>query len=133
MKSFRLLLIITIAITLGLAVSYAEEKKASEKPAMPTVKGEIASVDAAVNTIVVKHKKETESKIEVNKDTVIKKDKKAIMLQDIKSGEKVKVEYFESEGKMIAKSIKISTGMGKGKAKAEKTMEETPKAEPEKK
>ena len=90
MKSLRLLLIITIAITLGFAVSYAEEKKAAEKPAasekamepmaekaemkkaekpkVPTVKGEVASVDAAANTIVVKDKKGTESKIEVNKE-----------------------------------------------------------------
>lgn len=151
MKSLRLLLIITIAITLGLAVSYAAEKpaasekamepkaekaemKKAEKPKMPSVEGEVVSVDAAANTIVVKDKKGTESKIEVNKDTTIKKDKKDMMLQDIKSGEKVKVKYSESEGKMMAKSIKMITGMEKGKGKGKgKAMEETPKAEPEKK
>ena len=156
MKSLRLLMIIAIALTLVFAVSYsfAEEKKEAEKaatsekaeapkaekavekkakkPKVPTVKGEVVSVDE--NSIVIKGAKGEETKLELNKDTTAKKGKKDITLQDIKAGEKVKVEYSEAEGKMTAKLIKVSAEKGKEKAKAkdDAAKEEAPKAEPAK-
>jgi len=170
MKSLRFLIIITVIIALGFLVSssFAQEKKEeaaqpaatektepakaekaepakAKKPAMPSVKGEVASVDAAANTVVVKDAKGTEVKLEVSSETSIEKGKKKLTIGDLKVGEKVTAKYSEAEGKMVAKSIRVHVPKAaKAKhvkaeaaktqpAKEEPAKEEPAKAEPEQK
>ena len=140
MKILRFLIICTVAIALNFMISpsFAQEKKEevkpatmekaepakAKKPAVPSISGEVVSVDAASNTIAIKSKKGEEKKLEVNKDTKITKEKNSITLQDIKAGEKVRAEYSEAEGKMMAKSIKVRVPKApKAKPKAEETKE----------
>ena len=151
MKKLRFLLVITVAIALTFlltpTVKAADEaampaaaekaepakaekaepaKKAKEK--IPTVKGEIVSVDTAANSVVIKDAKGKETTVELDKDTAITKGKAKLTIGDLKAGENVKATVAEVEGKMIAKSIKVTTPKAaKAKPKAEEK-----KAEPEK-
>ena len=156
MKGLRLLIIFTIAITLGFMISptFAQEKKEEAKPAtmekaepakaekakkpsVPSISGEVVSVDATSNTIVIKTKNGEEKKFEVNSETKITMEKKPMALQDLKAGEKVGVKYSETEGKMVAKSIKVrvpkaSKAMPMAEEKKEPAMEKPAMAAPEK-
>jgi len=92
----------------------AEEKKAApatmeEKKAPAKVKqvtGDVAAVDAKAKTITVKGKKGDVTAM-VDDKTKIMMGKDMKTLADIKAGDKVKVKYSETDGKMIAKSIAI--------------------------
>ena len=151
MKKLRFLLVITVAIALTFlltptvkaadeaaapaAVEKAEPAKAEKaepakkaKEKIPTVKGEIISVDTAANSVVIKDAKGKETTVELDKDTAITKDKVKIAIGDLKAGEKVTAKGSEADGKMIAKSIKVHIPkVAKAKPKAEEK-----KAEPEK-
>jgi hypothetical protein len=99
----------------------AADKKAPAK--ITTIKGEVAAVDAKANTVTVKVKKgdvtvTTDAKTKV----VMGKEKKTVA--DVKAGDKVKVQYKEVDGKMMAKSIAIMPAEAEKKAeKKEKKAE----------
>ena len=158
MKTLRFLLVITVAIAFTLlltpavkaaeeaaepavaekaepakAAEKAEPAKKAEKEKMPTVKGEIVSVDAETNAVVIKDAKGKETKVEVDKDTAITKGKDKLAIGDLKAGEKVTAKGPEADGKMIAKSIKVHIPkVAKAKPKAEEKKTEPEKAaEPE--
>jgi len=92
----------------------AEEKKAApatmeEKKAPAKVKqvtGDVAAVDAKAKTITVKGKKGDVTAM-VDDKTKIMMGKDMKTLADIKAGDKVKVKYSDTDGKMMAKSIAI--------------------------
>ena len=152
MKTLRFLLIITVAIAFTFLLTptvkaaeeaaepaaaekaepakaeKAEPAKKAAKEKLPSVKGEIVSVDAETNAVVIKDAKGKETKVEVDKDTAITKGKAKLAIGDLKAGENVTAKGPEADGKMIAKSIKVHIPkVAKAKPKAEEK-----KAEPEK-
>jgi PDZ domain-containing secreted protein len=81
-----------------------EEKKAPVKVKQAT--GPVAAVDAKAKTITVKTTKGDVTAM-VDDKTKIMMGKDMKTLADIKAGDKVKVKYSETDGKMMAKSIAI--------------------------
>ena len=110
-----LALIISVLFVFAVAsLSFAAEEKKMEQGAMekmtPTkvkqVTGAVAAVDAKAKTITVKAKKGDVTAM-VDDKTKIMMGKDVKTLADIKAGDKVKVKYSETDGKMMAKSIAI--------------------------
>jgi hypothetical protein len=99
------------------APAMMEEKKAPTK--VKQVTGAVAAVEAKTKTITVKGKKGDVTAM-VDDKTKIMMGKVVKTLADVKAGDKVKLKYSETDGKMTAKSIAIKP--------AEKMMEK--KAEP---
>ncbi|MBI5050195.1 MAG: hypothetical protein HZC11_04795 [Nitrospirae bacterium] len=122
---------IVLALTLVFAVTSltiaAEKKEAAPmekkemapamKPAAKHVTGDVVSVDAAANTVVVKGKK-GDITVQVNDKTKITSGKGKKTLADIKAGENVAVNYTEADGKNTAKSIDIKVPSAEKKAAA---------------
>ena len=76
------------------------------KPARHQVTGNVVSVDAAANTVVVKGKK-GDVTVMVNDKTKIMSGKEKKTLADIKAGDKVMAKYTEADGKNTAVQIEI--------------------------
>jgi hypothetical protein len=85
---------------LGMALS----EQATSKPGKT---GEVVSVDAAQNLIVIKDASGAEARILVSTTTKITRDGKAVALADIKAGDKVMTECDESSDGCKAKSIQV--------------------------
>ncbi|MDD5686874.1 MAG: hypothetical protein PHE88_03460 [Elusimicrobia bacterium] len=88
-------------------------KKAAPVAKVKTMrlKGTVASIDAANNTIVIstlgKEKKSVDETVTTDDKTTVMKADKKITLADIVSGDKVSVVYFMSADKKVAKSITV--------------------------
>lgn len=76
------------------------------KPAHHQVTGDVVSVDAAANTVVVKGKK-GDVTVMVNDKTKIMSGKEKKTLADIKAGERAMVKYTEADGKNTAVHIEF--------------------------
>ena len=109
------------------------EKKAEKKAEkVVTIKGNVISVDAAANTVVVgfeKGKKEVQETIAIDAKTKIKKGKEEVAISELQVGEKVTAKCTVVDGKKVAKSITIAVK----KAAAEKKPVEKKEVKTEKK
>lgn len=84
-----------------------------------TVKGEVTSVDASANTLMVKER-DKEATLNVNDKTRVMFGKEKKSLADIKAGDKITAWTIQKDGKTIAKSIRVSTSKAALTPKAEK-------------
>jgi hypothetical protein len=127
-------IIVTVLFVFTLAsISFAEEKKAGEKPKIKEVIGKVKAVDTVAQTITVVNKikakelvvgKEfdiNELRITVNDKTIITMGEKKKEFADVKVGNKVTVKYTEVEGKNVAESVVV---MLVKKAKTSKKMKQ---------
>ncbi|MBI5676275.1 MAG: hypothetical protein HZC48_10700 [Nitrospirae bacterium] len=113
-KSIAFMIALTIVFVFAsLTVAVENKETAAPAAAAPAVKpahrqvtGDVVSVNAAANTVVVKGKK-GDVMLMVNDKTkvMIGNEKKA--LADIKAGDKVVVRYTEADGKNTAKRIDL--------------------------
>ena len=99
--------LVLFVVSLGQAVITAHQPDLSVED--KTVSGEVVSVDAAKNEVVIKDSAGSEVRLVVNDSTKFTKGDKTISLADVKAGEKVTCEVAESEGKWVAKSIQVAT------------------------
>jgi hypothetical protein len=117
-----------IAICTGLVFAQATTTPASSTPpagkaAAPAkakdliARGEVVSVDAIANTLIIKTKA-AEDTFSVNADTKILSAGKAIAIGDLKTGAKVKVTYKNEEGKKVA--LKVTEEIAKAAAAPKK-------------
>jgi ABC-type Fe3+-hydroxamate transport system substrate-binding protein len=82
----------------------------TEQPAKASAyAGEVVSVDATKNEIVVKNEEGAETKLLVSKSTKITKDGKDATLGDVKGGDKLTSECEASSDGCKAKSIQVTT------------------------
>jgi hypothetical protein len=88
------------AITARNPGSLAEDK---------TVSGEVVSVTADKNEVVIKDGAGSEVTLVVNESTKFSKGSDTVSLADLKPGLKVTCEAAESEGKLVAKLIQVAT------------------------
>jgi Cu/Ag efflux protein CusF len=113
-KSITILIAFVLIFGLS-AVSFAAEKSVApaEKHAPSTevvkkVNGQIGNIDIKAGTLTVKEKK-GELKVSVDSGTKIIAGHSKKTLADLKSGEKVRVNYEIVGGKNIAKRIDVIT------------------------
>ena len=99
--------LVLFVVSLGQAVITAHQPDSSAED--KTVSGEVVSVDAAKNEVVIKDSAGSEVRLVVNDSTKFTKGDKTISLEEMKPGEKVTCEVAESEGKWVAKSIQVAT------------------------
>ena len=109
-----------ILCTVLLGVAIAQEKPEpkqepkqpkTEQPAKATkaYAGEVVSVDATKNEIVIKDEAGAETKLLVDKSTKITKEGKAISLADVKGGDKVTSDCEASGDGCKAKAVQVTT------------------------
>jgi hypothetical protein len=98
--------LVLFAVSLGQAVITAHQPDFSGEDKM--VSGEVASVDAAKNEVVIKDSAGAEVRLVVNDSTKLTNGDETISLADLKPGVKVTCETAESEGKWVAKSIQVA-------------------------
>ncbi|MBO0726219.1 MAG: hypothetical protein J2P52_11510 [Blastocatellia bacterium] len=104
--AFSLVLFLaTLGATLGAPLGQAATTPLTPK----MVSGEVVSVDSAKNEVVIKDSASAEVRIVVNESTKLTKGDKSVSLTDLKPGEKVAIEVDEAEGKLVAKSIAVTT------------------------
>jgi Cu/Ag efflux protein CusF len=109
-----IIILLALALILGLStVSLAAEKSAApaEKhatsmEAAKKVAGIIGTIDMKAGTLTVKEKK-AELTVSVDSETKIMAGQSKKTLADLKSGEKVRVNYEIVNGKNIAKEINV--------------------------
>ena len=77
-----------------------------------TFTGEVTSVDLQAQTVTAKRGEEMFTAA-IDDNTVIKKEKESMTLNDIKVGNKVVIRYFEERGKNAAKLITINLDVKK--------------------
>jgi Cu/Ag efflux protein CusF len=113
-KSIAILIAFVLIFGLS-AVSFAAEKApapaikhASSMEAAKKVTGIIGTIDMKAGTLIVKEKK-AELKVSVDSKTQIIAGQSKKTLADLKSGEKVRVNYEIVDGKNIAKKINVIT------------------------
>jgi hypothetical protein len=87
------------AITPHQPASLAEDK---------TVSGEVVSVTADKNEVVIKDGAGSEITLIVSESTKFTKGSETVSLADLKPGLKVTAEAEESEGKLLAKLIQVA-------------------------
>lgn len=133
MKSAIAIIVTVLFASTLTSISFAEEKKAEEKPKVKEVIGKVKAVDTVAQTITVVNKikakelvvgKEfdiNELRITVDDKTIITMGEKKKELADVKVGNKVTVKYTEVEGKNIAESVAL---MSMKKAKTAKKMKQ---------
>jgi Cu/Ag efflux protein CusF len=113
--------VFSIVLSILLVISIAGMAVAKEKVKVKQITGEVAAVDAAAKTLVVKGKKT---------EVTVTADEKALV--DIKAGDKVVVKYTEQDGKNVAKSVKKAADKAEKKG-TEKKAEPAKPAKPAKK
>jgi hypothetical protein len=126
MKLVKILTIAAVCTGLVMAQATTTEAPAKAKTAKASalrVSGEVVSVDAIGNTVVIKAKK-GEDTLSVDSATVVKIDGKAGKVADLSTGNVISAVYKMESGKMVA--TKISKTEPKAKAKTAKA--ETPAA-----
>ena len=118
-KSILLVVLLTLIAFVSGAIAAAPPKAAgtaapapaapaSTKPAkMEKFSGEVKSVDAMANSIVVA-KGKVEKTFVVGADTKIMKGKEALKFEDLKAGMNVAIDYKMEMDKMMAATIKAS-------------------------
>ena len=99
------------------AAPKTEEKKDAKKAKKATVTGEVIALDAKANTLTVKGPKKGDVALTANDKTMITAGKDKKTLADIKTGEKVAVEYTEADGKNTANKIDIKAAPAKAEEK----------------
>src|SRR5215510_14574387 len=114
MKKFIFALsLVLFLISLGLAGATNWQSGSSEgssaQKAAKTVSGEVMSVNAAKNELVVKDETGGEIRLVVGRTTKVIKEGKAISLADLKPSEMVICEAEESAGSWTAKSIRVGS------------------------
>jgi hypothetical protein len=107
-KAIVYVLAMTLVFAFASLTVAAEKKEAAPavKTAYHHITGDVVSVDAAANTIVVKEKK-GDITVMVNDKTVIMSGKDKKTLADIKAGEVATVKYTEADGKKTAAHVEI--------------------------
>ncbi len=87
----------------------APAKAGMKKAKSMAVKGEVAEVDVAGNSLKIKEK-EKEMTVSVTEKTIITAGKTKKSLADLKAGDKVVVKVAEVDGKTVAQSIRVALG-----------------------
>jgi hypothetical protein len=96
--------------SLGLAMNTQDQSKSpAQKAAVKTVNGEVVSVDATKNEIVIKDDAGAEVRLLTSKATKVTREGKSIGLGEVKPSEKVTCEAEESSGSWLAKSIRVGS------------------------
>ena len=112
------------------ATTSKPKPKKAAAPAVPTIRGTLASIDKTNMTIVV-HGKSKDETLSVTSKTRIFADNKPAILSDAKEGENVTVEYHNTKEKTKeALTLRFSGGGG---AATSGSNSETVKVNPEKK
>ena len=95
--------------TIAIAQEAQEQQKAenAQKAAAKAYAGEVTSIDAAKNEVVVKDAEGTETRLLVSTSTKITKAGKTIALADIKVGDKLTGECMASADGCNAKLITV--------------------------
>ena len=117
-KSILLVVLLTLIAFVSGAIAAAPPKAAGTAPApaapastkpakMEKFSGEVKSVDAMANSIVVA-KGKVEKTFVVGADTKIMKGKEALKFEDLKAGMNVAIDYKMEMDKMMAATIKAS-------------------------
>ncbi|MBI3989659.1 MAG: hypothetical protein HY347_08575 [candidate division NC10 bacterium] len=88
------------------------KEEQAQAPAPPTaaapVSGEVVSVDATANTVVVKDATGAQKTFSLDPATTISKDGTTLTLAELTAGTKVEVQSEQgAEGKLIAKAITV--------------------------
>ncbi len=108
--AFSLVLFMT---SVGHAVITAQQPDISAdlsvQDSAKTVSGEVVSVDSEKKEVIIKDSAGSEVRLVVSESTKFTKGDKTISIADVKAGDKVTGEAAESEGKLIAKSIRVET------------------------
>jgi hypothetical protein len=107
MKRLFAFFLVLFVVSFGHTVITAHQPDSSSED--KTVSGEVVSVDAATNEVVIKDNAGSEARLVVNDSTKFTKGSETITLADLKPGVKVTCEVAESEGKSVAKSIQVAT------------------------
>ena len=103
---FAFSLIIFMA-ALGMAMNTQDQS--AQKAAVKTVNGEVVSVDATKNEIVVKDDAGAEVRLMCSKSTKVTREGKSISLTGLKPSDKVTCEAEEASGSWLAKSIRVGS------------------------
>ncbi|HEX5083969.1 MAG TPA: hypothetical protein VFY40_18125 [Blastocatellia bacterium] len=106
MKRLFAFSLVLFMASLGQAVITAHQ------PASPaedkTVSGEVVSVTADKNEVVIKDSAGSEVTLVVSESTRFTKGNETVSLADLKPGVKITCEAAESEGKLLAKLIQVA-------------------------
>ena len=97
----------TVMLGLALAQEQATEQKKPDKAQAKAQTGEVVSIDAAKNEIVIKDDASAEVRLLVSTSTKITRDGKTIALAELKVGDKVTSECEASAEGCKAKSITV--------------------------
>ena len=86
----------------------AEEAVTQAVNLKPTLAGEVVLIDVKAGSLIIKDSTiSQETVFTTDAKTTVSKDNIAATLEDLKVGEKVKVEYTEDGGKKTAASVSI--------------------------
>jgi hypothetical protein len=107
MKRLFAFSLILFVVSLGQAIITAHQPYLSVED--KTVSGEVASVDADKNEVVIKDSAGAEVRLVVNDSTKLTQGDKTFSFVDLKPGAKVTCEAAESDGKWVAKLIQVAT------------------------
>ena len=107
-----------VAVALAFALPVRGQGEKAEKPKKHQFTGMVESITAD-NVTVKNAKGETKSFKITEKTHYSTMEKKEAMMADIKTGEKVTVEYTEADGVATATKIRVPDSMKKKETKAE--------------
>lgn len=109
MKRLFAFSLVLFMVPLGQVVITAHQLDSLAQDSAKTVSGEVVSVDSDKKEVVIKDSAGSEVRLVVNESTKFTKGSETISLADLKPGVKVTCEAAESEGKWVAKSIKVES------------------------
>lgn len=93
---------------LGMAVAQQQTEGAAQKKSAKVQTGEVVSVDAMKNEIVIKDSTGAEARVLISPSTKITKAGKAITLADVKAGDILSSECEDSDEGCKAKSVQVT-------------------------
>jgi hypothetical protein len=97
-----------VGVAVGQEKPKDPQKTENSQPAPKVRTGEITSIDAAKNDVVIKDETGAELHLMVATSTKITKGGKAISLADLKVGDKLSVECDDAAGSCKAKTIAVT-------------------------
>ena len=107
MKKYTLVLFVAVA-TAVFVLSAAKLSQGSSAQKSKVQTGEVVSVDATKNEIVIKDASGSEAHILVSSATKITKEGKGIQLAEVQAGDMITSECDDSADGCKAKSVKVS-------------------------
>jgi hypothetical protein len=108
MKKYTLVLFVAVATAVFVLSAAKLSQGSSAQKSAKVQSGEVVSVDAAKNEIVIKDASGGESHILISSATKITKEGKGIQLAEVQAGDIVTSECDESADGCKARSVKVS-------------------------